>query len=96
MAWTFQREEGAELHHKIQQKNMVNISLENNLFHPLSLLSSIPSLIHDYDIIFKAENGVIEEWNAKVLDASKDGDVVKFTVQTKTVRIPCLITHCSN
>ncbi|XP_031568669.1 sorting nexin-5-like [Actinia tenebrosa] len=31
-----------------------------------------------------AENGDIEEWSVKVLDASKDGDVVKFTIQTKT------------
>ncbi|KXJ12229.1 sorting nexin-6 [Exaiptasia diaphana] len=33
----------------------------------------------------QTENGVQElNWNVKVLDASKDGEVVKFTLQTKT------------
>lgn len=42
-------------------------------------------------IYFQAENGVNGEaqqglcWTVKVLDASKDGEIVKFTIQTNTV-----------
>ncbi|KAK3730523.1 hypothetical protein QZH41_017232, partial [Actinostola sp. cb2023] len=38
----------------------------------------------------RSENGGIHEvtWNVKVLDASKDGEVVKFTLQTKTENDP--------
>jgi len=34
------------------------------------------------------QNGVHEvTWSVKVTDASKDGEVIKYTLQTKTVRL---------
>ena len=49
-------------------------------------------------IYFQAENGVNGEaeqglcWTVKVLDASKDGEIVKFTIQTNTVSVQTLAT----
>lgn len=30
-------------------------------------------------------------WNVRVSDSSKDGETVKFTIITKTVRLQCII-----